>query len=88
MLYMVIERFKEGATKAIYQRSREHGRMLPDGLTYINSWVTMDGTLCYQLMECDDPSLLNTWAANWEDLVDFEFVAVQTSAEASNHFGS
>jgi hypothetical protein len=79
MLFMVIEHFKDGA--AIYRRVRERGRMLPDGLEYIGSWVEPNLDRCFQLMECADPELLTQWAANWEDLAAFEFVPVVTGAE-------
>ena len=83
MLYMVIERFKNRDAKAVYRRFREKGRMAPDGLRYIDSWVDTDFDRCFQLMECINPRLLEQWAANWEDLVDFEFIPVRTSKEAA-----
>ena len=84
MLFMVIERFggRERAAAA-YQRFRERGRMMPEGLKYVGSWVEADFGRCFQLMECEDPRLLDEWAAHWQDLVEFEFVPVVTSAEAS-----
>lgn len=84
MLFMVIERFggRERAA-AVYQRFRERGRMMPEGLRYVASWVEEDFGRCFQLMECEDPSLLKEWAAHWQDLVEFEFVPVVTSAEAA-----
>ena len=57
--------------------------MAPEGLRYVNSWVSTDLTICYQVMECDDRSLLDQWLANWKDIVDFEVVPVMTSAEAA-----
>jgi hypothetical protein len=83
MLYMVIERFKEGAAPDVYRRARERGRMMPEGLEYVSSWVDLDFTICYQLMQTDDISLFAAWTKAWEDLVDFEIVPVQTSAEAA-----
>jgi hypothetical protein len=83
MLYMVIERFKNRNAPAVYRRFREKGRMAPEGLAYIDSWVDTDFDRCFQLMECSDPRLLEEWAANWEDLVAFEFVAVRPSKEAA-----
>ena len=80
MLYMVIEHFKDGA--AIYARFRERGRMAPEGLTYVASWVEPNLDRCFQIMECDDPSLLEQWMARWEDLTEFEVIPVMTSAEA------
>lgn len=83
MLYMVIEQYRGGDPVPVYRRFRERGRMAPEGLVYINSWVTMDTRRCYQIMECDDPQLLQHWIAQWADLVDFEIVPVVTSAEAA-----
>lgn len=84
MLFMVIERLggREGAA-AVYRRFRERGRMTPDGLRYVASWVEPDYGRCFQLMECDDPALLDLWAARWRDLVEFEIVPVVTSEEAA-----
>ena len=83
MLYMVIERFKEGAKLEIYRRFREKGRMMPTGLKYVSSWIDMDFKICWQLMETEDFALFDKWIANWGDLMDFEIVPVRTSAEAS-----
>lgn len=82
-LFMVVETFRPGKVQALYQRFAEKGRMLPDGVTYVNSWIDHDVTRCFQLMECDDPSLLREWASRWDDLAEFEIVPVLTSAEAS-----
>ena len=83
MLFMVIERFggRERAA-AVYRRFRERGRLLPEGLKYVGSWVEPDFGRCFQLMECEDPRLLDEWAGHWRDLMEFEFVPVITSAEA------
>ena len=83
MLVMVIERFRRGAAP-VYERAAARGRMLPDGLRYIDSWIE-DSTRdrCFQLMEADNEALLPEWAARWEDLVDFEFIPVITSAAAT-----
>jgi len=83
MLYMVIERYKNRDARAVYRRFREKGRMAPDGLTYVNSWVEMNFDRCFQLMECESVRLLEEWAAHWRDLVDFEFVPVRSSKEAA-----
>ena len=83
MLYMVIEKFKLGAAPEIYQRARERGRMLPAGLEYVSSWVDLDYTTCFQLMRTDDPALFAVWTQAWQDLVEFEIVAVRSSAEAA-----
>lgn len=82
MLYMVIERFKNRDAKAVYRRFRDRGRMSPAGLTYVESWVETNFDRCFQLMECDDAKLLEQWATNWQDLVEFEFVPVRRSKEA------
>lgn len=83
MLYMVIEHFRPGSAPEVYRRFRERGRMAPEGLRYVASWVDMDYKRCFQVMEADDEALFNEWTANWSDLVDFEIVPVRTSAEAA-----
>lgn len=81
MLYMVIERFKNAP--AIYRRFRKKGRMMPDGLNYISSWIDTDLKVCYQLMETEDPALFPRWTENWDDLMEFKIVPVRTSAETT-----
>jgi hypothetical protein len=81
MLYMVVERFKEGAAPKIYERFREKGRMMPKGLEYISSWIDHDFRICWQLMQTEDFALFDQWIDNWRDLMDFEIVPVRTSAE-------
>jgi hypothetical protein len=83
MLFMVIERFRNRDAAAVYRRFRERGRMTPDGLRYVDSWVEPDFGRCFQLMECDDPALLDEWVARWQDLVEFEVVPVVTSKQAA-----
>jgi len=83
MLYMVIERFKENAAPEIYRRFREKGRMMPEGLEYISSWIDLDLKICWQLMQTEDFALFDKWIDNWRDLMDFEVVPVRTSAEVS-----
>ena len=83
MLFMVIEHFKNRDASAVYERFRDRGRMMPDGLKYIDSWVEPNFDRCFQLMECDNPQLFNEWVANWRDLVDFEIIEVVTSKEAA-----
>jgi hypothetical protein len=83
MLYMVVERFKISDAAQIYRRARDQGRMLPDGLDYVSSWVDLDFTVCFQLMKTDDETLFEQWTSKWEDLVDFEIIPVRTSGEAS-----
>jgi hypothetical protein len=80
MLYMVVEHFKDDAP-AIYRRLREKGRMMPEGLEYVSSWIDVDLKICWQLMRTEDESLFRAWTDNWKDLVDFEVVPVHTSAE-------
>ena len=81
MLYMVIERFKNRDAKPIYRRFKEQGRMMPEGLNYLDSVIEENFDRCFQLMECDDPKLLEQWASHWRDLMDFEFVPVKRSKE-------
>lgn len=83
MLYMVVERFKPGAAPEIYRRLKERGRMMPDGLEYVSSWIAHDFSLCWQLMRADDRSLFEPWIAAWSDVMEFEIVPVRTSAEAA-----
>ena len=83
MLYMIVESFKQGDPVPVYRRFRDAGRLAPEALKYVSSWVTSDMTKCYQLMECDDRHLLGQWIARWSDLADFEVVPVITSAEAT-----
>lgn len=83
MLFMVVEHFKDGDAVPVYRRFRERGRMAPEGLRYLSSWVDRRLERCFQLMETEDDSLLRTWIAAWQDLVDFEVHPVITSAEAA-----
>ena len=80
---MVIEHFKDGDPTPVYRRFGERGRLAPDGLDYLGSWVTSDLTCCFQVMETTDRSLLEEWMGQWADLVRFEVVEVITSAEAA-----
>ena len=86
MQYMIVENFRDGPTP-VYARFRSQGRLAPAGLQYLNSWVSADGARCYQLMECDEPGLLEAWMAAWRDLVEFEVIPVISSAEAAVRFG-
>jgi hypothetical protein len=83
MLYMVIEEFRDGDAVSVYSRLRDSGRQAPEGLTYVESWVTPDLTRCYQVMECDDRALLDDWMSKWADLVCFEVVPIVDSSEAA-----
>src|SRR5262249_59219897 len=87
MLFMVGERFKDRDPAPIYQRLREQGRSLPDGLRYVDSWVEVSFDRCFQLLECDDAGLLMQWVLQWRDLVDFEVVAGSPSTEVRAVFG-
>jgi hypothetical protein len=88
MLFMVIETFKERNARAVYARAKERGRMLPDGLKYIGSWIEVNFDRCFQLMECDDPRLIQRWVIQWQDLIDFEFVPVVPSKETTETVSS
>ena len=81
MLFMVIERFRDRDAKAIYRRFRDQGRMMPDGLKYVGSWIEANVGRCFQLMECDDARLLQEWLLSWSDLMQCEIVPVVPSAE-------
>lgn len=80
MLFMVVEQFRNRDAVAVYRHLRDHGRGLPDGLTYVDSWVSASFDRCFQLMECDDPALLQQWVLHWGDLAEVEFVPVVTSS--------
>lgn len=80
--FMIVEHFKGGDAVPVYRRFRDRGRLAPDGLTYITSWVDVTLERCYQVMQTDDRARLDIWLANWSDLVDFEVHEVITSAEA------
>jgi hypothetical protein len=82
MLFMVIEHFRPGRASEVYRRFREQGRMAPEGLRYVASWVDVKFERCFQVMEADSEMLLKEWTARWDDLIDFEIVPVRTSAEA------
>jgi hypothetical protein len=83
MLFVIVERFRNGDPIPVYRRFRDHGRLAPPGVTYIASWVTEDLKTCYQVMETTDRMLLDQWMDAWSDLVELEAVAVMTSAAAA-----
>lgn len=85
---MIVEHFKNGDPVPVYRRFRDAGRMAPEGLSYVSSWVDEKMTRCFQLMETDDPNRLDEWLANWNDLVDFEVYRVISSKEASDKVSS
>lgn len=72
--YMVIETFRPGCKEKVYERFHQKGRMLPEGLAFLNSWLEKEGNRCFQLMETDEPSLFQTWLEEWKDLVRIEVV--------------
>jgi len=82
MLFMVIERFKNRDAKPIYARLAQAGRMMPEGLRYVGSWIEPTFDRCFQVMECDDERLLHEWIDHWRDLMDFEMLPVLTSEQA------
>ncbi len=88
MLFMVVERFKNRDAVPIYQRLRDEGRSLPEGLTYVDSWIEANFNRCFQLMECDDPRQLQEWVVAWGDLLEFEFVPVVPSAQTREMIAS
>ena len=82
-LFMVIEHFRNGEAAPVYQRFRERGRLAPDGLSYVASWVNESMSTCFQVMETPDRALLEEWMSHWADLVNFEVHPVMTSQEAA-----
>jgi hypothetical protein len=83
MLFMVIEHFRNQDAKAVYRRFTTQGRLTPEGLKFVNSWVSADVGRCFQIMECDDVTLLQRWVAEWSDLIDFEIVPVVVGKETA-----
>ena len=83
MLFMVVERFRNQDAKAAYTRFRDQGRMMPEGLDFVASWVAADLGRCFQVMACKDVTLLQRWAAAWSDLVEFEIVPVSPGPETA-----
>jgi hypothetical protein len=83
MLFMVVERFKAGMAPEIYRRFRARGRMAPNDVKYVASWVDLKFERCFQVMEAEHEARLQEWTQHWDDLTDFEIIPVQTSAEAA-----
>jgi Protein of unknown function (DUF3303) len=83
MLFMIIERFKNRDARAVYQRFQEKGRQVPEGLNYVASWIEANFDRCFQVMECDDPRLLQKWVLQWSDLADFDITPVVASRETA-----
>ena len=82
MLFMIVEHYHDGDAVPVYRRFRDQGRLAPQDLRYVASWVTKDFRHCFQIMECENQESLEQWMAHWKDLVDFEVIPVMTSAEA------
>jgi hypothetical protein len=83
MLIMLIEHYRDPGAAPVYERARERGRMMPDGISYVASWVDANLRRCFQVVECEDVAQLSLWMKQWSDLVDFDVVPVITSDEAS-----
>jgi hypothetical protein len=87
MLFMVLERFRNSDPKPIYERFKQSGRLMPDGLRYVDSWIEANFDRCFQLMECDDVRVLMEWILQWNDLVEFEVIPVSPSKDVRGMFG-
>lgn len=87
MLYMIVEHFRNADPLPVYRRFRDRGRLAPDGLVYVMSWVDEKLERCFQLMETDEPALLEQWMAEWRDLVEFEVYPVMSSKDAADRIG-
>jgi hypothetical protein len=83
VLFMVIERFRNQDALAVYRELRAKGRQMPEGLGFVGSWVSADVGRCFQLMECDDVTLLQRWVAGWSHLIEFEIVPVVSGKETT-----
>ena len=83
MHFMVIETFRNQDAKAVYRRFRDKGRMMPDGIAFVSSWVAADLGRCFQVMETDDVTKLQRWVAEWSDLTEFEIVPVVTGKDTA-----
>ncbi len=84
MLFMVIEDFRGRDRKAIYRRVRDKGRLMPEGLRFVESWMAADMSRCFQLMEADDVTLFQRWVAEWHDLAEFEIVPVSSGRQTAD----
>lgn len=83
MQFMVIERFRNQDAATVYRRFRDKGRLMPEGITFVASWVEINLDRCFQIVECDDVALVQNWIANWTDIASFEIVAVSTGKETA-----
>ena len=88
MLFMVIERFRDRDAQAVYRRFLTEGRLAPEGLRYVDSWVEANFERCFQLIECDDPALLQDWVLAWGDLVSFELCPVAPSKQTAERISA
>lgn len=88
MLFIVVEHFKNNDAVPVYRRFRDRGRLAPEGLHYISSWVDEKLERCFQIMETDERGLLDEWIANWSDIVDFEVIPVLSSKVAAERVAS
>ena len=88
MLYMVIEHFRNEDPVPVYRRFRDRGRLAPEGLQYVSSWVDEELARCFQLMETSERRLLDEWMAHWSDIVNFEVYPVITSKQAADAVAS
>jgi hypothetical protein len=83
MLFMVVEKFRNQDGKSVYRRFRDKGRLMPEGLTFVSSWVAADLSRCFQVMECEDVTRLQRWVTEWSDLIEFEIVPVVAGNETA-----
>lgn len=88
MIYMIVETFRNRDMLPVYRRFRDHGRLAPEGVRYISSWVDDKLERCFQLMESEERALIDEWIARWSDLVDFEVYPVMPSSEAVERVAS
>jgi hypothetical protein len=79
MLFMIIEHFKD--TTAIGERFRAKGRMLPESVAYVASWIDPKTHRCFQVMEAPTAAHLDPWVDAWKDLGTFDIIPVLTSKD-------
>lgn len=83
MQFMVIEKFRKQDARSVYRRFHTEGRLMPEGVTFVESWVSADLSRCFQIMECNDVTLLQRWVSGWSDLVEFEIVPVSRGRDTA-----
>jgi hypothetical protein len=88
LLYMIIEHFKNQDPIPVYRRFQGRGRLAPEGLRYVSSWVDEKLERCFQLMEAEERKHLDEWVGNWNDLVEFEVYPVISSKDAAERISS